>query len=272
MLVRHQGEALWARVSAALRAEIAERFDEGDWLPPEPVLAARFGVHRHTLRRAVDELEAEGLVARVHGRGTRVLARRLVYDLGKRTRFTEQLAAAGRLAEVDLLDKREVAAAGGVARRLEVGEGTPVLRLRTLRGEAGVALCLSLHFLQGAPARIVAAHYRRGSLHGLLREHGITLERRTSLITARLPSPEDALDLGVPRNRPVLRVKGVNVETRDGTVVEYVISQFRGDRVELSVAEPSLASAPVPEAHRSSATGGMDPAVAHPLRSNDGRP
>lgn len=237
-LVRQSGLAIWAQIASDLRAQIERSFDEGDWLPAEPELAARFGVNRHTLRRAVDELIAEGLVERVHGRGTRVLARGLVYGIGRDTRFTERLAASGRTAQVRLLDRSEIAAEGGVARRLRVAEGTPVLRLRTLRGENDLPYALTLHFLTGAAAE-AARSYAGGSLTRHLRETaGITLDRVESLITTRLPLPEDALALRMPRTQPVLRVKGVNACRECGLVQEYAISQFRGDRIQLSMVEP----------------------------------
>ena len=250
MLARHSGLAVWAQIAEALREEIASRKDEGDWLPAEPELAARFGVNRHTLRRAVDALIDEGLVERVHGRGTRVLSAALTYGIGADTRFTEQLAASGRTALVELLETSEVAASGGVARRLRLPEGAPVLRLTTLRGETGFPLALSLHFLTGPSAEVARAHYAGGSLHGLLRRHGITLERKHSLITTRLPLPEDALRLRAPRNRPVLRVKGVNACRECGLIQEYVISQFRGDHIQLSVTEPGFDPDPAPDAPR----------------------
>ncbi|CAM5552549.1 putative transcriptional regulator PhnF [Frigidibacter albus] len=152
-LVKQSGIAVWAQISAALRSEIERSLDEGDWLPAEPELAARFGVNRHTLRRAVDELVTEGLVERCHGRGTRVLTRGLVYGIGRDTRFTERLAASGRTAQVKLLDLGEIDAEGGVAKRLRLAEGTRVLRLRTLRGEPDLPYCLTLHFLTGQPQR-----------------------------------------------------------------------------------------------------------------------
>ncbi|CAM5552504.1 hypothetical protein FALB51S_00059 [Frigidibacter albus] len=67
---------------------------------------------------------------------------------------------------------------------------------------------------------------------------GITLDRVESLITTRLPLPEDALALRMPRTQPVLRVKGVNACRECGVIQEYAISQFRGDRIQLSVADP----------------------------------
>jgi len=234
--------AVWAQVSQALRHEIEQKLDEGDWLPAEPELAARFGVNRHTLRRAVEALIADGLVERVHGRGTRVLARTLVYGIGRNTRFTERLAASGRTAEVRLLDSAEIPAEGGVARRLRVAEGAPVLRLQTLRGEADMPYALTLHFLI-ADAAEAARSYTGGSLTRHLRETaGITFERIESLITTRLPLPEDALKLRMPRTQPVLRVKGINACRECGVVQEYAISQFRGDRIQLSVADPERAA------------------------------
>lgn len=241
-LVRQSGLAVWAQIATALRGEIERGLDEGDWLPAEPELAARFGVNRHTLRRAVDELIAEGLVERAHGRGTRVLARGLVYGIGRDTRFTERLAASGRTAQVTLLDRAEVGAVGGVARRLRVAEGAPVLRLRTLRGDGDVPFAVTLHFLTGASAE-AARTYAGGSLTRHLRETaGLTLDRVESLITTRLPLPEDALALRMPRTQPVLRVKGVNACRACGELQEYAISQFRGDRIQLSVAEPGWAA------------------------------
>ncbi len=238
LLVRQSGLAIWAQIASDLRGQIERAFDEGDWLPAEPELAARFGVNRHTLRRAVDELIAEGLVERVHGRGTRVLAGGLVYGIGRDTRFTERLAASGRTAQVRLLDQGEVAAEGGVARRLRAAEGTLVLRLRTLRGENDLPYALTLHFLTGAAAE-AARSYAGGSLTRHLRETaGITLDRVESLITTRMPLPEDALALRMPRTQPVLRVKGVNACRECGLVQEYAISQFRGDRIQLSMVEP----------------------------------
>jgi GntR family phosphonate transport system transcriptional regulator len=241
-LVRQSGIAVWAQIADALRREIDRSLDESDWLPAESELAARFGVNRHTLRRAVDELIAEGLVERIHGRGTRVLARGLVYGIGRDTRFTERLAASGRTARVTLLDRAEIAAEGGVARRLRLAEGAPVLRLRTLRGEGDVPYAVTLHFLTGAAAE-AARTYEGGSLTRHLHERaGITLERVESLITTRLPLPEDALALRMPRTQPVLRVKGVNACRECGLIQEYAISQFRGDRVQLSVVEPGWAA------------------------------
>jgi GntR family transcriptional regulator len=58
-----------------IRRRIADAIRSGEWrpgeaIPPENKLCERFGVSMGTLRRAVDELAASGLLVRQQGRGT----------------------------------------------------------------------------------------------------------------------------------------------------------------------------------------------------------
>jgi DNA-binding GntR family transcriptional regulator len=62
-------------IAAALRARIADgEFVSGAALPSEATLCGEYGVARNTLRRALDQLADEGLIAVRPGRGRVVLA------------------------------------------------------------------------------------------------------------------------------------------------------------------------------------------------------
>jgi DNA-binding transcriptional regulator YhcF (GntR family) len=64
------------RIYAELREQIVQgELAEGTRLPSHTQLAADFGVATLTVRHALSQLEAEGLVLREHGRGTFVTAR-----------------------------------------------------------------------------------------------------------------------------------------------------------------------------------------------------
>ena len=53
-LDRSAGIAVWRQIMETLKAEIVSgAFEKGSRLPPESELAARFGVNRHTVRRAI---------------------------------------------------------------------------------------------------------------------------------------------------------------------------------------------------------------------------
>lgn len=68
---------LYHQVYLHLRDLIANRpADETSPLPSEPKLAAQLGVSRVTIRTTLSQLEAEGLVRRVHGVGTFPMQRR----------------------------------------------------------------------------------------------------------------------------------------------------------------------------------------------------
>lgn len=233
---RDSGLALYAQIAKQLEQEVLSRYTPGDNLPSEAEMAQRFGVNRHTLRRAVDELVDAGLLERRHGLGVFVLDTQLDYHIGQGTRFTENLAALGFMTENRILRKQTLGAIPRVAQRLGIQEGDAVHWVDTLRLVDERPMCLISHFVPAERFPDLLDRFENGSLHSLLGSaYGCRIRRTESLVTAVLPQGDDARMLGMPQNRPVLRVKSVNVDERDGTPVEYAITRFRADRIQLRI-------------------------------------
>jgi DNA-binding GntR family transcriptional regulator len=60
-------------LASSIREELRARIQAGEWgerLPSEPDLVRRFEASRETVRKALAVLEAEGLIYRMHGKGT----------------------------------------------------------------------------------------------------------------------------------------------------------------------------------------------------------
>ncbi len=72
-------------------------------LPPEVELAAGLGVSRVTLRRALSELEYDGVLLRIHGKGTLVnpTAFHLQVDISKMLEFGENFLNSGHGSEME---------------------------------------------------------------------------------------------------------------------------------------------------------------------------
>ncbi|MGL1832283.1 phosphonate metabolism transcriptional regulator PhnF [Rhodocyclaceae bacterium SMB388] len=236
LLDRESGTAIYAQIARQLEKEVRDQQAPGDCLPSEGALAARFGVNRHTLRRAVDELVEAGLLERRHGLGVFVLDTQWDYQIGKGTRFTENLALLGLTAENRILRAQTIEASPSVAARLAIAAGAKVHWLETLRLADQRPVCVISHFVPATRFPDLRQRFESGSLHAVLKaDYGCSLRRTESLVTAVLPQGDDARLLAMPQNRPVLRVKSINVDERDDTPVEYAITRFRADRIQLRI-------------------------------------
>ncbi len=118
---------IWSTIAAALRAEIADgSYGPGSKLPVEAQLAQRFGVNRHTVRRALAAMAGEGLVQPRRGAGVFVTAVATEYPLGRRVRFHQNVLASGRTPSRQILRMETRPASGAEAEALCIAPGTPV--------------------------------------------------------------------------------------------------------------------------------------------------
>src|SRR3954470_7462517 len=120
-LARGQGVALWRQIAGSLETEIAGGgLSPGARLPTEAELTARYGVNRHTVRRAMEELENRGLVRIEQGRGSFVAEDVLDYPVGPRTRFSETIRRQNREPQGRILRIEEMPAESNVAELLKL--------------------------------------------------------------------------------------------------------------------------------------------------------
>jgi GntR family transcriptional regulator len=125
------GLSRYAALAAAMRARIvAGEWQPGSAIPAEQFLAREHGVALGTMRRALDLLAEQGLVERIHGRGTFVKQGLSGAPMLRFFRFGE---AAGEAPSSRILARDVVPASADVARALGCGPGEPVLRLKRLR-------------------------------------------------------------------------------------------------------------------------------------------
>ena len=85
-------------VKDSLRKLISEKaFNEAGKLPPEEELARQLAVSRITIRKALTDLEQEGLLLRIHGRGTFVnpAARQVKVNLSGMLEFGSVISGNG---------------------------------------------------------------------------------------------------------------------------------------------------------------------------------
>jgi GntR family transcriptional regulator len=139
---------LYAQVETALASDIAAAtLSPGSQLPSEDSLVARFDVSRTTVRKAIENLVARGLVEIRRGKGTFVTKPKIRQDLTELTGFVEDMRVLGRNPTARLLDKRVVSANRTVAQHLGVPLGAQVYRIERVRLADGVAMSFDETYL-----------------------------------------------------------------------------------------------------------------------------
>jgi GntR family transcriptional regulator, phosphonate transport system regulatory protein len=233
--------SLWRRISDSIAGDIEKRaLQGGDRLPTDVELAERFSCNKHTARRAIAHLEQEGLVRVEWGRGTFVVEGLLEYRLGAQTRFTQNLLDQRRNPRREVLSVQEMPANETVARALKITVGSPCMLL-VLLGEADeVPLSLGHNYfpLKRLPqlAQAVADTPKKTlSITELLKGAGVARYRRShTRIGARLPTPDEAAQLRMPRQQPLLETESVDVDESEHPVT-YSKTCFRADRLQFVV-------------------------------------
>ena len=170
MQLSRQDEPVYRELADILRRELAD-YQAGDFLPAEVQLAERFGVNRHTLRRAIDELVFEGSLLRRQGKGTQVLERPLIYPMAADSAYSQSLSAQGLGVEAVLLKRRYCFASREEAQHLGLAEMAPMIELQTLRKLDHQPVSLIRHRYCASHAPLLA-DYTGGSLRQYLQRTG----------------------------------------------------------------------------------------------------
>lgn len=236
-LARGRGVALWRQIVASLEQDITGgRLVPGNRLPTEAELTQRFAVNRHTVRRAMEDLEARGLVRIEQGRGSFVAEDVLDYPLGPRTRFSETIRRQNREPQGRILRLEEIDADAIVAEALRIRRGRPVVMAERQGLADGRPVVVGRHYFSVARFPAIAGLLAEDpSITRALARLGVPDYRRHSTrITARMPTAEEAALLDQARSRPVLVSEALNVDAA-GEPVELSIACYAAGRVQILV-------------------------------------
>lgn len=236
--------AIWTAIADQLTGEIGsgQRLP-GEKLPSEAELAARYGVNRHTVRRALAALAEQGLVHARRGAGVFVQTRPLDYPIGRRTRLSKNLAAIGREAGRRILSLDTRHAGPAEAEALGLHDGAMVHVMEGISSADGVPFAVVRSVFPAARfPDLLAALRENTSITAALADQGLAdYVRRETRLNAKLATASIALHLRIRQGDPILRTISVNVDA-DGTPVEYGHTWMSGQQVTLTVSAEDTGS------------------------------
>jgi len=226
----------YQRVSQILREEIEGGiFRIGERIPSEQSLCGRFDVSRFTIREALKQLCALGMVKRRQGSGTVVGSSQPRNAYVQRVGNLEELVDYGQNTHLNVEADWPVSAASAPV-ALPSGEPWHCIRVRRT-DFAGYLICVADVFVPGRFAALADA--ARSShlpvFQTLERQFGVKADDITVDIAAITASPEQAKVLGKPVGSPVLRVTRTYLDDR-GAALEISLADHPADQFKVSFA------------------------------------
>jgi GntR family transcriptional regulator len=237
--------ALWQEIASALREAITRGdYPPGTTIPKETELMTAHGAGRETVRRAVIQLTAEGLVEPVRRRGTvvRILpARRpvtrsrLVYrdELGY---YFDQAAQGWRALQPPTVSRGPVPF--DIAAQLGVAPGDEAIIRDRIMGDpaTGRATQLATSYIPASLASelpvLAARDTGPGGIYDRMEEAGLGPIEWTEAITTRPPSLAEASRLGLAPGAALLRIVRL-ASSPAGRPVEINDTRMSGDEFEI---------------------------------------
>lgn len=237
----HGGDAMGRRLEAGaipkhvqvkelIAADARERLRPGDAIASERELMGEFGVSRTTIRTAIGNLVAEGVLQRTAGKGTFLAAPRTVESHLHLASFTQDMRRRGLQPSTRTLLLQQDVPPPAVSDYFGVaGEHWHVVRLRLAGGSpmahedgwynAGLVPDLSVHAPLDSLYETFATAY------------GLAVAQAEQVAGAQLADPSVARLLHLPDPAVVLTFERRSVAA--GRPLEHVVSSYRADRYRL---------------------------------------
>lgn len=222
---------LYAQIERDFEISIAtNRLKPGDPIPGEVELANKYGVSRVTVRQAIKELVAAGLLYRVQGKGTFVLQPSIERVEPNITSFFYEMIESGRKPRADV--STEVRKANFEERRiLQLEEDERVIVIKRLRYVDDEPIIYQVNTVREALCPDLASEDLsiQSFQYTLEIKYNLRLIELEETLTCMKPDEELAQILGIPTSVPLL------VATRSlygvgGKIIGIAKAHFRGDR------------------------------------------
>ena len=216
-----------------LMQRIADDIEKGNYpvgsrIPPEHELEETYQVSRVTVRRALAELTAEGLLERKQGKGTFVSTPRISQDLKSIHSFHDSCKMNGVKAGTRVVHVTEMDADATDIADLNLRQGDRVVETLRVRSADGEPVALEKNHFSTVYSYLENENLN-GSLYNVLRDYGVEPKQATHDISMTFATEAQAKLLNIETGSPLMRLKEV-VYDQKGRPLHNSVQLIRGDR------------------------------------------
>ncbi|MDH1012618.1 GntR family transcriptional regulator [Pseudomonas nicosulfuronedens] len=222
---------LYSQLKEILRTRILDgSYPPLSRMPSEAELGKAFEVSRITVRQALGDLQKEGLIFKIHGKGTFVAKPKAFQNVSTLQGLGESMTQRGYEVINRLRSFKTVPANAQVAARLQVAEGENVVQIKRARLVNRELVSLEITWLpEHVGKRLEKADLVSRDIFLILENDcALPLGHADLAIDAILADAELAGALEVEEGSPVMRIERLT-HTADGAPLDYEHLYYRGD-------------------------------------------
>lgn len=222
---------LYSQLKELLRTRILDgTYPPHSRMPSESELGQAHGVSRITVRQALGDLQKEGLIFKIHGKGTFVAKPKAFQNVSTLQGLAESMTQMGYEVLNRLRSFKFVPASALVAERLQVEEGSLVTEIKRVRLINREPVSLEVTYLpQAVGEKLEKADLITRDIFLILENDcGIALGHADLAIDAALADSDLAQALLVEEGAPIMRIERLT-HAADGTPLDFEHLYYRGD-------------------------------------------
>ena len=228
---------IYYQIYEALKKDVADNiYNSGDKLPSENHLSKRFGVNRHTVRRALQILKNEGILFSKRGSGVIVQDSKFKYKIGKRVRFSQNITNENYIPKTKII-RSEIRKASKIeADNLKINSRDEILLIETTGKINNIPTILTKRTIPNKRfPSFLKIFQKELSVTHTLKLLGINdFVRSNTNIIAELADSIQANLLNCKINSPLLKTTYVNQDL-NFIPIEYSQTWFVGERIQLTL-------------------------------------
>lgn len=226
---------LYLQLMDILIENIDKNLEEHQQILSEREICETYDVSRTTVRQALDELERDGYIYKVHGKGTFVSPKRLNQDLMSFYSFTEEMKKIGKEPTSEVIGFEIIHTDEKLSRIFKIKETDLLYKITRIRKADNIPMMYEITYLPFERFEgLTKAELEKSPMYDVL--IGKFLAKLTAaeeyfepILTNKLES----IYLDINEGAPSLKIERFTYE--NSKLVEYTIGVARGDKFKYRV-------------------------------------
>jgi|SRR5665648_4489 len=213
-----------------------QELNPDDYILTEGELSSRYKVSRVTVRRAVEDLIAEGVLQREHGKTAMVVNKSIPRSLNHLGGLHEELTKLGVKCSSYILNSEVIKADEMLAQKMDIEINSPLIRFERLRYANGNPLCHQVVYVNKSlcPDLDVIALNNTSLYETFEKSFHLEIDYATQTISSVVSSYKLAALLELPERASMLYIRRLTY-LKDKHCLEYSESHYVASRYNLSM-------------------------------------